>query len=120
MKGNMLKVRAESAFTLIEVLVAISVLAVAMLGVYSLVNQSIFIATYGKEKDFVADRAFERVALSLHYPRASFETSEEIAGKGEVTYEVKREPTLLPGVTSVILTVKTSDAAVSYEYFERN
>ncbi|MDR2400419.1 MAG: prepilin-type N-terminal cleavage/methylation domain-containing protein [Deferribacteraceae bacterium] len=110
----------SAAFTLIEVIVAISVLAVAMLGVYSLVNQSIFMATYGREKDFVSDRAFERVALSLHYPRSSWEPSEEVKGKGKITYEVQRTPTLLPGVTSVILTVKSNDAAVIYEYFERN
>jgi prepilin-type N-terminal cleavage/methylation domain-containing protein len=107
-------------FTLIEVLVALAVLAVSMLGVYSLVNQSIFISTYGKEKEFVADRAFERVALALHYPRSSPESSEDLEGKGTVTYDTVRNPTLLPGVTSVILTVKSSDAAISYEYFEKN
>jgi prepilin-type N-terminal cleavage/methylation domain-containing protein len=107
-------------FTLMEVIVAISVLAVSMLGVYSLVNQSIFMATYGREKDFISNKAFERVALSLHYPRASWESSEDVEGKGTITYDIKREPTLLPRVTSVILTVKSKDAAVSYEYFERN
>jgi prepilin-type N-terminal cleavage/methylation domain-containing protein len=108
------------AFTLIEVLVALAVLAISMLGVYSIVNQSIFISIYGKEKEFIADKAFERVALSLHYPRSSPESSEELEGKGTITYDTVRNPTLLPGVTSVILTVKSSDAAISYEYFEKN
>jgi prepilin-type N-terminal cleavage/methylation domain-containing protein len=109
-----------NGFTLIEVLVAISVLAVSMLGVYSLVNQSIFMVTYGREKDFISDKAFERVALSLHYPRSTREPSEDVEGKGKITYEVQRNPTLLPGITSVILTVKSKDASISYEYFERN
>jgi prepilin-type N-terminal cleavage/methylation domain-containing protein len=114
------QVKKSKGFTLIEVLVAISVLAVSMLGVYSLVNQSIFMVSRGRERDFVSDKAFERVALLLHYPRSTREPSEEVEGKGEITYEVKRTPTLLPGVASVILTVKSKDAAVSYEYFERN
>lgn len=109
----------RKGFTLLEVLIALSVLAISMLGIYSLLNQGISMTDYSKSKLTVINLGYERVLRQIHYPRISLSGTEEHDNK-TFTYTPHRANTLLPGVGSVLLQVKGPDAIVTYEYFERN
>ena len=108
----------KKGFTLLEVLIALSVLAISMLGIYSLLNQSITMTDYSKSRLTVINMGYERVLRQVHYPRVSLGGTEERDNK-TYTYVYHRHNTLLPGVTNVLLQVKGPDAIVTYEYFER-
>lgn len=104
---------------MLEVLIALSVLAISMLGIYSLINQSVTMTEYGKDKLYVVDKGYERVLKQVHYPRISMGETEEAEGH-TITYSYTKRSTIFPGITNVILRVKSESAAVSYEYFERS
>lgn len=109
----------RKGFTLIEVLVALSVLSISMLGIYALLNHAISTTDYSQSKLFAVNAGYERLLKQIHYPRISFSENEELDNK-TLTFTEKRQNTLLPGIMDVIMTVKSSEAAVEYEYFERS
>jgi type II secretion system protein I len=109
----------KNGFTLLEVLIALSIFAMSMLGIYSLVNHSANMLNYGRDKLYISDKAYERVMLSIFYPAVSYAAVEDTENYGTISYDSVKNPTLLPGVRSVILTAKSDSASVTFEYFER-
>jgi len=52
----------NKGFTLLEVLIALSVLAISMLGVYSLLNQSISMEYKRSDREFLLQYGYEKNA----------------------------------------------------------
>ena len=109
----------NEGFTLLEVLIAMAVLAISMLSVYSLLNASIDMVSYGKSKLTVIDKGYERVLIHTYYPRIS--RQDNITENGTTTlykYTSEAVPSL-PNVSRVKLRVSNDSSVVTYEYFER-
>lgn len=100
-----------------EVLIAISVLAIAMLGIYSLLSSSIRMTSYGKDKMLLIDKGYERLLRHIHYPRVSLPSSEEV-GDDAITYTYEREASGMPAVRTVRMKAESARSVVIYEYFE--
>jgi prepilin-type N-terminal cleavage/methylation domain-containing protein len=109
----------RTGFTLLEVLVAISILAISMLGIYSLLSHSIRTTQYSKDRLLLIDKGYERVIMAIHFPRIALPSSEEVNGE-IIEFEYLESHTVIPGVSEVILRVTSRAAATSYEYFKRN
>jgi prepilin-type N-terminal cleavage/methylation domain-containing protein len=109
----------RSGFTLLEVLIAVAILAVSMLGIYSLLNHSILTTQYSRDRHLLIDKGYERIIMSIHHPRVALPRSEEVNGV-TIEYEYLESNTVIPGVSEVILRITSRSAATSYEYFKRN
>ena len=105
-------------FTLVEVLVALSILAISMTGIYGILSQSLFTTQNSKNKLYVIDKGYERILKHTHYPRIALGSTES-DDIDETEYEYLRQNTLIPGVSEVTLIVKTKNAVINYVYFER-
>lgn len=68
------------AFTLLEVLIALSVLAISMLGVYSLLNQSLNMEFRRSDREFLFQYGYERMLQKLNYPDSDLKDAENIMG----------------------------------------
>ena len=108
----------EKGFTLLEVLIALAVLSISMLGVYSLLNMSLDTVSYAKDKMFVIERGYDRISRQINYPNKAFEEKEEYDGV-IVTYQFKKEATGLPMVEKIIMTVSTDRAETYFVYYEQ-
>jgi len=106
------------AFTLVEVLVALSILSIAMLGIYGILNQSILTTKNSQNRFYLVDKGYERILKHTHYPRIALNDIESDDGI-ETQYEYIRQSTLIPGVLEVTLVAKSKDAVINYVYFER-
>lgn len=108
----------KKGFTFIEVLIALSVLAISMLGIYSILNSSINMTTRAKSRLLLIDKGYERVLKHVYYPRLSLPT-EETEPWGTVRFTYETSQTFLPGLNQVIMRAESDTATVIYEYFER-
>ena len=94
MKQNKLK----KGFTLLEVMIALAVLSISMLGIYSLQNMSLKTLISAKEKMFVIERGYDRISRQINFPNKAYEEVEDYNGT-LVYYSFLKEssgvPTLL-------------------------
>lgn len=74
------KLNLNRAFTLLEVLIALSVLAISMLGVYSLLNQSISMEYKRSDREFLMQYGYERMLKKLNYQDSDLKDAENILG----------------------------------------
>ena len=74
------KLNKTGAFTLLEVLIALSVLAISMLGVYSLLNQSLSMEFKRGDREFLFQYGYERMLQKLNFPDSDLKDAENIMG----------------------------------------
>ena len=99
-------------------LIALTVLAFVMLGIYSVLERAISITSYSRDRHYVMNKGYERVLRHLHYPRIALRESEE-DNFTTTHFEYKEKDTIVIGVKQVQLRTSTDKARISYEYFER-
>jgi len=75
-----------NAFTLLEVLIALSVLAISMLGVYSLLNQSLSMEYKRGDREYLFQYGYERILKQLNFPDSNLKDAENIMGNS-ISYE---------------------------------
>lgn len=114
MKQNKLK----KGFTLLEVLIALAVLSISMLGIYSLQSMSLRALDTSKAKMFVIERAYDRIARQINFPNKAYEETEDYNGT-LVHYSFLKESSGVPMVQKVTMTVSTDMATVSFVYYEK-
>ncbi len=107
----------KNGFTLLEVLITLSVLSISMLGVYSLLQMSLDTTAYAKDKMFVIERGYDRLTMMMAYPSKVYSDEEEYDGI-EIRYTFERESTPIPGVEEVQMTVETDYAEAVFVYYE--
>ena len=107
----------NKGFTLLETLIALSVLAIGMLGIYTLLGQSINVKTYSNEKIRVTTVAYERFLQLIHYPES---IKEDIVREDSYTYKfkIKTTSTLLPGIDEKKLITESSNTKVEFTYYD--
>ena len=108
----------KSGFTLIEVLIALTVLSISMLGIYSILNMSSRTLIAAKDKIFVIEKGYDRIARQINFPSKNFENVEDYDGK-IVTYTFKKESIGIPMVQQVTMTVSSDTASTKFIYYEK-
>ena len=108
----------KNGFTLLEVLIALAVLSISMLGVYSLLKMSLDTNIYARDKYFVIERGYNRISRQISYPSKIYEDTENYNGV-EVRYSFERRATPIPTVQEVRMTVATDKAETVFIYYEQ-
>ncbi len=108
----------EKGFTLLEVLIALAVLSIGMLGIYSLQSMSFNTLVASKEKMFVIERGYDRISRQINFPNKAYEETEDYDGK-IVTYKFEKTDSGVFGVQKVTLIVTTDSATASFVYYEK-
>ena len=109
----------RKGFTLLEVLIALSVLSISMLGIYRLSAMSVDTADYAAKKAVVVESGYQRVLEILNYPGKVFKSTGENALGYEVKYSTEELPTILPGVDEISLKAEYEGVESTYIYYER-
>lgn len=109
----------KKGFTLIEVLIALAVLSISMLGIYSLQSMSLRALDTSKAKMFVIERAYDRISRQINFPNKAYEETEDYNGT-LVHYSFHKESSGVPMVQKVTMTVSTDRATVSFVYYEKS
>lgn len=108
----------KKGFTLIETLIALAVLSISMMGIYSIMNMSLNSSIRAKERMFLIERGYDRVARKINFPGKAFPEVEDYNGV-EVRYHLLEESVGIPGVKQVTMTISTDKAETKFIYYER-
>lgn len=109
----------KRGFTLLEVLIALTVLSISMLGIYRLSAMSVDTSDYAIRKAIVVESGYQRVLEVLNYPGKVFKDKGENALGYEVEYSSDELPTMFPGVKEISLTAEYDGAESTYVYYEK-
>jgi len=109
----------KKGFTLLEVLISLTVLSISMLGIYRLSAISVDTSDYAIKKAIVVESGYQRVLEVLNYPGKVFKDTGENALGYEVKYSSEEQPTLFPGVDEITLTAEYEGATSTYVYYEK-
>jgi len=107
----------RNGFTLLEVLIALVVFAIVSIGIYGLLNQSLFMANYANEK-------FNLTLASTSYIYTNWDIAPDetvgfksVESNGIDAYRVEKMPTGFQNVIRVEWTFKKGDTEVSYVFY---
>ncbi|WP_022852198.1 prepilin-type N-terminal cleavage/methylation domain-containing protein [Limisalsivibrio acetivorans] len=107
----------KKGFTLLEILIALALLSLGMMGIYTLIRQSLEFNSYSQEKIRLLGRGYERVILLLN------DTSglEEKVTFDNITYtfDIDKSPTMLQNIEECVLTVEDGTSSATLVYYER-
>jgi prepilin-type N-terminal cleavage/methylation domain-containing protein len=107
----------KKGFTLLELLIAMVVLSISMMGVFTLVRQSLDMTSYAKSKLDLVNRSYERIILTLAEKRV---LEDVITDNGTVyKYNVKKSDMGLVGVKECELTVSDGTNEMTFFYYEK-
>lgn len=107
----------KKGFTLLELLMAMVVLSIAMMGIFTLVRQSLDMTDYAKSKLNLLNRSYERVILTLSEKR----TLEDVITDNGTTYRynLKKTDLGLVGIKECELKVSDGTTEMTFFYYER-
>ncbi len=106
-------------FTLLEVLIAMVVLSVSMLGVYRLSAMSVETSDYAVQKTMVVEAGYQRVLEIINYPGKVFKDRGRNALGIKVNFTSESIPTLFPGVDEINLKAEYDGVTATYVYYEK-
>ncbi|MGD9807250.1 MAG: prepilin-type N-terminal cleavage/methylation domain-containing protein [Deferribacterales bacterium] len=109
----------KKGFTLLEVLIAMAVLSISMLGIYRLSAMSVEMSDYAKEKTLVTEAGYQRVLEVLNYPGKVFKDKGRNVMGISVNYTSDTESTIFPGVNEITLTTEHEGVSTVYVYYEQ-
>jgi len=109
----------SKGFTLLEVLIAITVLSLSMLGIYRLSAMSVDTSAYAKKKAVVVESGYQRVLEIINYPGKVFRDDRPNEMGIIVRYASESSPTLFPGVDEITLTADYDGVTSTYVYYEK-
>lgn len=104
-------------FTLLEVLIAITVLSLSMLGVYRISSMSVETSEYAVSKALVTEAGYQRILETMNYPDKVFTDSELNYDDIRINFTEESQPTLFTGVDEISLTAEYEGVASTYVYY---
>lgn len=107
----------KKGFTLLELLIALVVLSIGMMGIFTLVSQSLDMNYYAKRKLVLLNKAYERVILTLSEKK---ELEDTLIDNGTLfKYNLKSNEIGIPGIKEFQLTVTDGTAETTLIYYDR-
>ncbi|MCD8554928.1 prepilin-type N-terminal cleavage/methylation domain-containing protein [Seleniivibrio sp.] len=105
-------------FTLIEILIALAILSLSMLGIYRLTFVSLNASEYSVRKAYVNEAGYLRVLEQLNYPGRNFNETKAMPDGTKIKFTVESGAALYSGVDEIKLTCEAKDAKSVYYYYE--
>jgi len=109
----------KKGFTLLEVMIAMVVLSISMLGIYRLSAMSVDTSEYAIQKTIVVEAGYQRVLEILNYPGKVFKDKGRNALGDKINYTSESNPTMFPSVDEISLTAELNGVASTYVYYEK-
>lgn len=109
----------KKGFTLLEVLIAMAVLSISMLGIYRLSSMSVEMSEYSQQKALVTEAGYQRVLEILNYPGKVFKDRGRNVMGIKVNYTSESDATIFPGVDEITLTTEHEGVSTVYVYYEQ-
>ncbi len=110
--------KSQKGFTLLEVMIALAILSISMLGIYSLQNMSLKTLISAKEKMFIIERGYDRISRQINFPNRAYEEVEDYDGI-LIYYSFLKESSGVPMVQKITMTVSTNNATTKFVYYEK-
>jgi prepilin-type N-terminal cleavage/methylation domain-containing protein len=103
----------RNGFTLLEVLIALTLLAISFTGIFFLLNQSLDIERYSKDKTVAILKGYEKVIKYIDFNESLSDDDEN-----NIKYEMEKKSTMYPSVSEVHLKVINGEASQTYVFYE--
>ncbi len=104
----------SKGFTLIEVLIALVIIAISMLGIYELLSTSIDTAYYAKTKLQLFEDGFKTILLIENFKKPLNSSL-----SNEIVYSIKKQPTMIAQIIQVTLEFKKGHVKDHYIFYEK-
>ncbi|MCL0068770.1 prepilin-type N-terminal cleavage/methylation domain-containing protein [Thermodesulfovibrionales bacterium] len=117
-KNLKLKTQNSKGFTLLEVLIAVSVLAISLMGVYTLMRTNIDIAFYAEKRITLAEAGGEM--LHTLFAQEEIEPTpieRRLKGHEGVYYRIEVMPIGIAGIKKYRLTIEKRGLKIEYRFF---
>lgn len=106
-------------FTLLEVLIAIALLSISMLGIYRLSFASLDTTDYAQRKAFVNETAYQRILEQMNYPGKNFRDKKTLPDGTEIKFSTENVREVYEGISEIKLTAEVKDVKTVYYYYEK-
>lgn len=110
------KIRTDKSkgFTLLEILIALAILSISMLALYNLMNFSLDLFSYSKNRREVVSTGYEAVLKQLNFN----ENLNNIKNQNEnIEFNLETRITLIPNIQENFLKIENKESSVTYRYF---
>ncbi len=104
----------SNGFTLIEVLIALVIVAISMLGIYELLNTAIDTSGYARNKLKIHENGFKTLLMVENFNKPLNASSDS-----DIVYSLKKEPTIIPQIVQVTLTARKELISDHYIFYEK-
>jgi len=104
----------SKGFTLLEILVALAILSISMLALYNLLNFSLDLHNYSKNRTSLVGKGYEIVLKRLNFDENINSVKNEY---DNITITLEQQITLIPDIQENYLTVENDESSVTYRYF---
>lgn len=107
----------SSGFTLIEVLVSLTIVGIVGSAIFVVLSQSLYTLDVMNRRLALLQYGYERVTLELANPKTAFINEVELSDGSILTFESNLNATLLPTLFVTTVTTKSPDATSQFYYY---
>ncbi len=107
----------NKGFTLIEVLVSLTIVGIVGSAIFVVLSQSIYTLDVMKNRLSVLQYGYERVSLELANPKVAFINQIELEDGSLITFESNLNSTILPTLFVTQITTKSDNARSQFYYY---
>lgn len=109
----------NKGFTLLEVLIAVALLSISMLGIYRLSFASVSTSEYAKRKAYVNETAYQRILEQMNYKGRDFRDKKTLPDGTEIKFTSEQTRAVYEGVYEIKFTAEVKDVKSVYYYYEK-
>ncbi len=107
----------KKGFTLLEVLIALVIFAIISVGIYGLLNQSLFMENYAKNRISLILASTDYIYLNWDTPPNETVGWREIESNGIEAYKVEKIPLGFHNIIRVNWSFKKGNTEISYVFY---
>jgi prepilin-type N-terminal cleavage/methylation domain-containing protein len=107
----------NKGFTLLEILVALAILSISMLALYNLLNFSLDLHIYSKNRVELVNRGYESVIRQLNFDENINTIKNEY---DNITFDLEINSTIIPDIQEYRLLLENEESSITYRFFNEN
>lgn len=101
-------------FTLLEVLIAMVIVAISVTGIYSLLSRSLDVNIFSGEKIRLINKSFEYILIKEKFPQSSFFQK---ASNQEIKFNDQKSANIYGIISEYTLTAEGKESEINFKYF---